>query len=104
MKLRKHICTAALLGIALAFISVGTTAVAQGLQPSFMAPPPPSLTYGVFYFQAGAKYRSVDTFRFDVSGGPQTIVVNSGIGALVSSGPQQQGLSAWEQENSVLTE
>ncbi len=78
MKLRKHICTAALLGIALAFISVGTTAVAQGLQPPFMAPTPPSLTYGVFYFQAGAKYRNVDTFRFDVSGGSNTIVVDPG--------------------------
>ncbi len=78
MKLRKHICTAALLGVALAFISVGTTAVAQGLQPPFMAPTPPSLTYGVFYFQAGAKYRNLHTFTMNVSGGPSSIVVSTG--------------------------
>jgi hypothetical protein len=78
MKLRKHICTAALLGVALAFISVGTTAVAQGLQPPFMAPTPPSLMYGVFYFSAGAKYRNLHTFTMNVSGGPSTIVVSPG--------------------------
>ena len=88
MKLRKHICTAALLGVALAFISVGTTAVAQGLQPPFMAPTPPSLNYGVFYFQAGAKYRNLHTFTMNVSGGPSTIVVSPGT---VPFGPTTAG-------------
>ncbi len=88
MKLRKHICTAALLGVALAFISVGTTAVAQGLQPPFMAPTPPSLNYGVFYFSAGAKYRNLHTFTMNVSGGPSTIVVNPGT---VPFGPTTAG-------------
>jgi hypothetical protein len=88
MKLRKHICTAALLGIALAFLSVGTTAVAQGLQPPFMAPTPPSLSYGVFYFQAGAKYRNLHTFTMNVSGGPSTIVVDPGT---VPFGPPTAG-------------
>ena len=78
MKFRNNIRLVALFGVTLTFLSVGTTAVAQGLQPPFMAPTPPSLTYGVFYFQAGAKYRNVDTFRFDVSGTPNTIVVNPG--------------------------
>jgi hypothetical protein len=88
MKLRKHICTAALLGVALAFISVGTTAVAQGLQPPFMAPTPPSLNYGVFYFQAGAKYRNLHTFTMNVAGGPSTIVVSPGT---VPFGPPTAG-------------
>ncbi len=88
MKLRKHICTAALLGVALAFISVGTTAVAQGLQPPFMAPTPPSLNYGVFYFQAGAKYRNLHTFTMNVTGGPSTIVVSPGT---VPFGPTTAG-------------
>jgi hypothetical protein len=88
MKLRKHICTAALLGVALAFISIGTTAVAQGLQPPFMAPTPPSLNYGVFYFSAGAKYRNLHTFTMNVSGGPSTIVVSPGT---VPFGPPTAG-------------
>ena len=88
MKLRKHICTAALLGVALAFISIGTTAVAQGLQPPFMAPTPPSLNYGVFYFSAGAKYRNLHTFTMNVSGGPSTIVVSPGT---VPFGPTTAG-------------
>ena len=88
MKLRKHICTAVLLGVAVAFISVGTTAVAQGLQPPFMAPTPPSLTNGVFYFQAGVKYRNVDQFRFDVSGASSPIVVSSGT---IPFGPTTSG-------------
>src|SRR5208283_2578455 len=78
MTLRKHICRVALLVVALAILSVGSHAFGQGLQPPFMAPTPPSLCYGVFYFQAGAKYRNVDTFRFDVSGGANTIVVDPG--------------------------
>jgi hypothetical protein len=78
MTIRKHICTAALVGMALAFLSVGTTAVAQGLQPPFMAPTPPSLNYGVFYFSAGAKYRNLHTFTMNISGGPSTIVVSTG--------------------------
>ena len=88
MTIRKHICTAALVGIALAFLSVGTTAVAQGLQPPFMAPTPPSLNYGVFYFQAGAKYRNLHTFTMNISGGPSTIIVSPGT---VPFGPTTAG-------------
>ncbi|MGO9569218.1 MAG: hypothetical protein ACLP5H_16915 [Desulfomonilaceae bacterium] len=88
MKLRKHICPVALVVVALAFLSVGSHAFGQGLQPPFMAPTPPSLTYGAFYFQAGVKYRNVDSFRFDVSGASQTIVVNPGT---VPFGPTTAG-------------
>jgi hypothetical protein len=92
MKLRKRICPVAVLVVALAFLAVGTNAVAQGLQPPFMAPTPPSLNYGVFYFQVGAKYRNVDQFRFDVAQGniPGTaaFVVNLGV---VPFGPSTAG-------------
>ncbi len=64
MKLRKHICPVALLVVALAFLSVGSHASGQGLQPPFMAPTPPSLCYGAFYFQAGAKYRDIQGIAF----------------------------------------
>ncbi len=88
MKLRKHICPVAVLVVALAFLAVGTNAVAQYLQPPFMAPTPPSLCYGVFYFQAGAKYRNLHTFTMNVSGGPSTIVVDPGT---VPFGPTTAG-------------
>ncbi len=77
MKLRKHICPVALL-VVLAILSVGNHALGQVLEPPFMAPTPPSRCYGVLYFQAGAKYRNDDTFRFDVAGGGNTIVVDPG--------------------------
>ncbi|MGO9567625.1 MAG: hypothetical protein ACLP5H_08800 [Desulfomonilaceae bacterium] len=88
MKLRKHICPVALLVVALAFLSVGSHAFGQGLQPPFMAPTPPSLCHGAFYFQAGVKYRNVDSFRFDVSGASNTIVVDLGT---VPFGPTTAG-------------
>jgi hypothetical protein len=88
MKLRKHICTAAVLVVALTFLSVGSNAFGQALQPPFMAPTPPSLNYGVFYFSAGAKYRNLHTFTMNVSGGPSTIVVNPGT---VPFGPTTAG-------------
>jgi hypothetical protein len=78
MTLRKHICPVALLVVALTFLCVGSNAFGQALQPPFMAPTPPSLAYGVFYFQAGAKYRNLHTFTMNVSGGPSTIVVSPG--------------------------
>jgi hypothetical protein len=53
-----------------------------------MAPTPPSLSYGVFYFQAGAKYRNLHTFTMNVSGGPSTIVVDPGT---VPFGPPTAG-------------
>ena len=101
MKLRKHICPVALLVVALAFLSVGSHAVAQGLQPPFMAPTPPSLNYGVFYFQAGAKYRNLHTFTMNVSGGPSTIVVNPGT---VPFGPTTAGDFGVGTGKPVLTE
>jgi hypothetical protein len=88
MKLRNHICIAVLLGIASTVLFAGSNALGQGLQPPFMAPTPPSLMYGVFYFQAGAKYRNVDTFRFDVVGRPNTIVIAAGT---VPFGPTTAG-------------
>lgn len=88
MKLRNHICLATLLGMALTFLCFGNSALGQSLQPPFMAPTPPSLTYGVFYFSAGAKYRNVDTFRMDVAGGPRTITVNPGT---IPFGPTSAG-------------
>ena len=66
MTLRKHICPVALLVVAVAFLSVGGHAFGQALQPPFMAPTPPSLCYGVFYFQAGAKYRNVQGVSFTI--------------------------------------
>jgi len=66
MKLRKHICPVAVLVVALAILSVGSHALGQVLEPPFMAPTPPSLCYGVFYFQAGAKYRNVQGVSFTI--------------------------------------
>ncbi|MGO9570259.1 MAG: hypothetical protein ACLP5H_22240 [Desulfomonilaceae bacterium] len=85
---RKHIHRAALIAVALAYLFIGSNALGQGLQPPFMAPTPPSLTYGAFYFQAGVKYRNVDSFRFDVSGASNTIVVDPGT---VPFGPTTAG-------------
>lgn len=78
MKLRKHISPVALSVVAFTLLLAATTALGQELQPPFMAPTPPSLYYGALYFQAGVRYRNVDSFRFDVIAGPNTITVNPG--------------------------
>jgi hypothetical protein len=66
MKLRNHICSVALLGVAFALLFAGSNALGQALQPPFMAPTPPSLNYGAFFLSAGVKFRSIRTFRITV--------------------------------------
>jgi hypothetical protein len=88
MKLRKHISRVAVLVATVGCLSFGNHALGQALQPPFMAPTPPSLTYGAFYISAGAKYRNLYAFKMNVSGGPNSIVVDPGT---VPFGPTTAG-------------
>lgn len=67
MKRRSHIYhVVVLLTLAFACLTFGSSAMAQEIpQSPFLAPTPPSLLWGRFWFQAGTKYRWIETFRFE---------------------------------------
>ncbi|MBI4965266.1 MAG: hypothetical protein HY913_18465 [Desulfomonile tiedjei] len=81
MKRRGHISTfICLLIIASSLAAVAVAGAQEFIQPPFVPSPPgtPTLMAGRFYFQAGVRYRSVESLRFDVSGGPQTLTFAAG--------------------------
>lgn len=89
MRLREHTATACLLTIIIC-VSASLVAAQDYMQPPFVPAPvgTPTLMAGRFYFQAGARYRSVDTLRFNVHGGPLSLTF---LGGTVPFGPTEPG-------------
>jgi hypothetical protein len=89
MKLRGLNTILLCLVISLVSLVQADVSIAQMVpQPPFLAPYTPGMTSGLFYFNAGVKYRNIQTVRFEIV--PHTVSQIQSLGT-VPWGPEQEG-------------